>query len=505
MSLRLRQNSELSCFLLILLCFLMTSAGYLSWVYHLAGLAPEWKIDLLSEVYGYCFQAAGLGLFALVQRRRRPFSPGMLFLIVLLGYLVSLIPALLSEGPWVVLIWGYIMNLFCGILAGFYLYRLSMCAKNRCGFVFGAGYGLSCLALWLLSLSGRFLQTKTVLILYAVLAVATFWTFDKNTGLSGEKNPADDGRLDRPDGADDGYSKLPAGAADDSASKLSAGAKDGAPILPAGANEKKPNSNGAAARSNGAAAHLTELILTAFLTVILLSLVKNLGFAFPLADIGRSVDLELSRVFYGAGLILAGIINDRSRKHGAILCLASLVIPFLSLFLSDASFPAMLLWCLNYFFYGFFSVYRVILFSDLAKKEALPCLAVFGLLAGRLGDASGTVVHLLLKENAPALVIVAAVFFIFTVFLFFRLFFTIYTAAQAPAPSDQERFQQFVLQYDCSSRERDVLRLLLEEHSNSEIAATLFVTESTVKYHVRNILKKTGCSNRKELYSLYHR
>ena len=39
--------------------------------------------------------------------------------------------------------------------------------------------------------------------------------------------------------------------------------------------------------------------------------------------------------------------------------------------------------------------------------------------------------------------------------------------------------------------------------SNLEIAGTLYITESTVKFHVGNIFKKIGCSSRLDLIADY--
>jgi DNA-binding NarL/FixJ family response regulator len=54
-------------------------------------------------------------------------------------------------------------------------------------------------------------------------------------------------------------------------------------------------------------------------------------------------------------------------------------------------------------------------------------------------------------------------------------------------------------------REYDVLRLMAEGESNGSIAKQLFVSVGTVKFHVKNIFRKMGASNRSELVALYLR
>jgi DNA-binding NarL/FixJ family response regulator len=48
-------------------------------------------------------------------------------------------------------------------------------------------------------------------------------------------------------------------------------------------------------------------------------------------------------------------------------------------------------------------------------------------------------------------------------------------------------------------RERQALRLLAEGRENAEIAATLYISVSAVKYHVSNILRKLDCRDRTQL------
>jgi NarL family two-component system response regulator LiaR len=53
-----------------------------------------------------------------------------------------------------------------------------------------------------------------------------------------------------------------------------------------------------------------------------------------------------------------------------------------------------------------------------------------------------------------------------------------------------------------TSRELEILRLMVDGLSNPDIAKKLFVSRSTVKFHVSNILMKLGASSRTEAVSM---
>jgi DNA-binding NarL/FixJ family response regulator len=51
---------------------------------------------------------------------------------------------------------------------------------------------------------------------------------------------------------------------------------------------------------------------------------------------------------------------------------------------------------------------------------------------------------------------------------------------------------------DLTKREREILRLAAEGHSNAQLARMLWVTEQTVKFHLSNVYRKLNVSNRTE-------
>lgn len=58
---------------------------------------------------------------------------------------------------------------------------------------------------------------------------------------------------------------------------------------------------------------------------------------------------------------------------------------------------------------------------------------------------------------------------------------------------------------ELTDREREVWRALTEGLSNAEIAAALFISQHTVKFHVHNLLAKLGLRSRSEAIAAAHR
>ena len=445
---------------IVLTCFLLGSTGWLLWLYVLTDMAPAQTVDMLTMVVGYLMQAAGIGVFMYLVRDWDERRTRMAAVISIAAYVVCLVPAVLSQSLGPVLAFGYLANLMCGGFMAYYLMCLSRSvdAAHR-GIVFGGAYAASTLASWALSAIGGGVLTHGWPGLVACLVLA-----------AGAAALA--------------WRRAPAVLAADEVVPQSADAA-GVPTRPKSDEDVR------------------RTVVLCGVAVVLMSVVKGAGFSFPTDDLMAGVPLELSRLLYGVGLLAAGLVNDKDRRYGALLCEGALVTPFLMLSLSGAAAPVALLWGMGYLLFGFFTVYRVLLFSDFADAWKLPMLAGFGMLLGRVGDALGTALVMALGETSLWLIVVTSVLFACTVAIFFLLSKRLYAPAAKRVLSEQERFDRFAARHDLSVREREVLQLVLAGRSNREVAVELSVSESTVKYHVRNVLRKTGSHSRKELLATY--
>ena len=66
----------------------------------------------------------------------------------------------------------------------------------------------------------------------------------------------------------------------------------------------------------------------------------------------------------------------------------------------------------------------------------------------------------------------------------------------------QSRIRPPAANYNLTERELEVLALMIKGHSNPQIAAQLYLSRSTVKFHVSTILAKLGVSSRTEAVGL---
>ena len=204
------------------------------------------------------------------------------------------------------------------------------------------------------------------------------------------------------------------------------------------------------------------------------------------------------------------IITDKSRQGGLLLCICSLLCPFISLFLAQYAVAAEILWALNYALTGMLTVYGVVLFADLSENALY--LAGLGLICRRIGEPVGSTLGDRLAASPVILITLTSLAFILSVFCSALLWKMLYfarlpeedAALKKEPVNDEDSCLLFIKKYDLSARERDVLCEVIKGCSNPQIAENLFISENTVKFHMKNLLKKTGTSNRTDLIRLFN-
>ena len=75
-------------------------------------------------------------------------------------------------------------------------------------------------------------------------------------------------------------------------------------------------------------------------------------------------------------------------------------------------------------------------------------------------------------------------------------------AQEATAALVQTTREERELGHDLTAREREVLQLVAQGLSNTEVGRQLAISRSTVKFHLSSIFSKLGVSNRPELIAL---
>lgn len=63
--------------------------------------------------------------------------------------------------------------------------------------------------------------------------------------------------------------------------------------------------------------------------------------------------------------------------------------------------------------------------------------------------------------------------------------------------------QRIFIEYGLTNRECHVASKLLENASNKEIAAQLYISEATIKKHIQNIYQKFGATDRSSYKEIY--
>lgn len=250
--------------------------------------------------------------------------------------------------------------------------------------------------------------------------------------------------------------------------------------------------------------------LAACLFITFSWLIQSLAFFFPFnGAIVLGISSEVLRITNILGLLIGGYIISRDKKIGAICCLIILATPMLYIILQKQAGATLLVFLLSYFFTGIMSIYRFGIISDMSdsvnsKGESMTYMCAFGLIFGRIGEGCGGLMGIQFQENTLLLMTITC--FALVVAVAFFIFHYVYSYIPVPqvVQSHEDAVNSFKGKYQLSGREMDVFELLIDSYTNAEIADRLYISENTVRFHVSNILKKTGCKSRKEIPTLFY-
>ncbi len=443
--------------LLIGIVYSWVGTGYLCWIYRLLDRLPEETVDLFANIIDYFVQALGIVAFSIFTKiccKRNLFNLKVSFTISIVCELISMIIAITVSTVQLSVIFGISMDFFCGVIFACSLMYLTALERFK-AITIGIGWSIGTLSSWLVSIpmDGEFLKSDFSLVLYGLLAVISLLIIHFPLNDAGDKINS---VKEKP-------SKIPA-----------------------------------------------KIIVLSMLTITFIETTRSLGFMFPISDFtSGSVNIEYSRAFSVVGLIIAGIVCDRSRQGGLLLCVATLICPFISLLFNNFSIGNIVVWALNYAITGFITVYSITLFSDYAQDAVF--LAGFGTLCRRIGESGGTLLGTPLLDYPVILIILISVFFLTSVICAVLLWWNVYLPGimiknntSPDTVNEEEKLRAFANANNLSSREIEVLQEVIKGGSNSKIAEALFISENTVKFHMKNILKKTGVPNRTELSKMFN-
>ncbi|MBP5332413.1 MAG: hypothetical protein J6Y89_11245 [Lachnospiraceae bacterium] len=438
--------------------YALTGSMFTTIIYRLFEFYDELTTCYITEVFFYIMQAIGTALYDIFIRRNDQALKKLPLGIMILVPSLFGIPAIISDNGIMIIVLGGMMNLFIGAHICAFLTRFTtdMPFEDR-GKAFGIAYAIGSIGTYLISLpsGGSALTQGYIIYVYMALTAVSILLVTlllKDTAI--------------------------------------------VPI------EKDQNGNPPPLK-------LDKSDLTVLLLIFMIYVINSVGLHFkpPSSD---SINIVFSRAFYSIGLIVAGFITDKSRKAGAISAFIALGFWLISPALMQSAGITTFTILLGYIFLGFTGMYRMICFSDQAEKDKKKqSIATFGFVGMLLGQAVGTSIGEILINKQLILICVTMLMYIFYGAVFFIVMPFLYPDKKndlGTLPFEDRKalaFEKYVQKYGFNAKQSDVLKLLLEGDSNCEIAEKLFLAESTVKYHVKNILKVTGFSNRGDLIEDY--
>lgn len=242
-----------------------------------------------------------------------------------------------------------------------------------------------------------------------------------------------------------------------------------------------------------------------------------------------AIILKNTRLLYIASVIAAGFIADiKGRQYLPLISIMVMTILIFDLFLLNFPTIKIINWVILFIGAGFLVMFVTLNFIDIASQTKNPALwagggriikhtvTAFGSILGAyFWSQPITGVFIMLMQYLVLLVVL--------IFLLFRLYQLLTQKTFAvdvmidtvpmisstcedalesqPAEPVPYNLELEIEPYHFTQREKQILAFVLSGLPIKEIAKELYITERTVKFHISNILTKTGTKNQKELIS----
>ncbi len=463
----LKNRNFIFCCVIIAAVYLLDSLLFFSQFYLMYDFYSENTISAVSTGWAYLAQGAGLGLFILLYKTRCRLSSRRVFQVVL--FLIEapvIIVSILIPGRILLMLMIVLLNIIIGLHTGFtFTLAAAHAPAFRLGLCYGLAYAAGAFGTWLISEIGDGVMTSYRIIFVDSIIIALIVVVI----LMYRDAYADEPERDNED-ADP----------DPGTAKLSPDTAKGRKIL-----------------------------LLLCLIIAIMAPISSIGTNNNLyIEYSREFNLLAQRSFYAVGLIAAGLIFDKNRIFSGVCTVISLIYPIVLIMIYQESGLVMPVIGMSYVILGFFAVYRAASLMTYAAESKRTELAPLGLAVARICEAIAVLLIIEIGFDELISVVLVSVLFIPLVILFFLMVKEQYTSAEVITEtvrelSADERRAAFAGQFGLTRREEEIAMFLSEGRSNGEIAETLQLSENTVRFHVSNILKKTGMKDRNEVSRAY--
>ena len=270
-----------------------------------------------------------------------------------------------------------------------------------------------------------------------------------------------------------------------------------------------------------------QYVVMLFVLVSLLAILHGCGDSMALtfySQVDESLFHDNIRLFLPLGMLAAGVVADWRERHYLLsitaICLLLRVVSILTLETTQGFIFTL---SVEYIISAFLIMCYTLYFLDLAPRTSHPALlAGMGrTLALPISALSANIFYVIGSFSNGFLTGYVLILVLINIFFYhskFREWLEIPIQNTVPAPlpepvsvpteptvEDEAALSQpptladWQEKFAFTPREMEVLQEVLTEKTAAEIAVVLGIKERTVRYHIANLLKKTGTSHRAEL------